>query len=118
MRGRELLSNPREGLPAGATNGFSPPDQGRGIDFTVESSKECKEVSATSARRQVIKLANKRNLGLMSLVLSLLLVFGLSAWKWTRKATEGLMPAEHLQESTESSAQVPPRPGVVGQREE
>ena len=51
MWGRELHPNAREGLPARTAYGFSPPDQSRGIDFTVGGSKECKEVSATSARR-------------------------------------------------------------------
>jgi hypothetical protein len=50
MWGRELLSNPQEGLPARTANSFSPPDQGRGIDFTVDDSQRGKATSATSEK--------------------------------------------------------------------
>lgn len=93
MWGWELHPNAREGLPAGTAHGFAPPDQARRIDFTICGSKECKEVSATSARREAIKLANKINLsGTGVVVLSLVLVLPVGS--------------SHL---LLQSAQVPPR---------
>ena len=64
-------------------------------------------MSATSARKQVIKLANKINLRRVGIStghrLSFLLV--------------GMIAASLLPLLSQSAAQVPPRPGVVGQRD-